>query len=378
MIYYLGYYHCDQIRNEDRIVAPASENKMNYIIEALSQASGEKIEVVSPAETRLCRFVKGNRQTIDNRFFLKTVSSFSGKNKLIRAAGHLLSRLDVYFYLFRKVRHQDQIIAYHSLAHMRLLTWIKRIKKCRVIMEVEELYADVTNNEALRKKEIQYLQMADAYVYITELLRKEIDSEKPYAISHGTYRANHDHGFRFDDGKTHIVYAGTFRKAKGGVYIALPVAKFLDDRYVLEILGSGTDQEIQDVKDTIAALSGKTTCRINYVGFKLGEELSAYIQACHIGLSTQQADAKFNATSFPSKVLMYMSNGLRVVSVGIPAVQTSKVGEYLYYYTNQDAKEIADVIKTVTFDDGYDSKKCLDALHDEFTENLKLLLGKTN
>jgi len=111
------------------------------------------------------------------------------------------------------------------------------------------------------------------------------------------------------------------------------------------------------------------------VGFKSGKDFNAYIQACHIGLSTQQADAKFNGTSFPSKVLMYMSNGLRVVSVRIPAVETSAVGDSIFYYDKQDGEEIANVIRSVNLDDGYNSRKQLADLHNRFVKQLAKLLS---
>ena len=38
--------------------------------------------------------------------------------------------------------------------------------------------------------------------------------------------------------------------------------------------------------------------------------------------------------SFPSKIITYMANGLRVVSANIRSVKSSLVGEYLTYYDN--------------------------------------------
>ena len=72
---------------------------------------------------------------------------------------------------------------------------------------------------------------------------------------------------------------------------------------------------------------------------------------------------------------MYMSNGLRVVSVRIPAIETSAVGDRIYYYDNQDPKEIARVIRSVALDDGYDSRAHLNVLHRDFVEELKRLLN---
>jgi len=376
MVYYIGYYNCDAIRNEQRIVAPAAENKMGYIITALSQISEEPFEVVSPAQTKAHRFFNGRKQEIQNGVWLKTFPSFYSKFKPLRVIGHLLTKWAFTRYLMKHVKQEDHLLVYHSLAYKDVIRRIQKRKKCKLTIEVEELYSDVTGNTAQRKEEIAYLQTADSYLFITELLRQTVNTEKPSVLSHGTYQALPDYGFRFEDDKIHVVYAGTFRKAKGGAYTAIEAAEFLDDRYVLEVLGGGNEQENAAIRQLIEDVSKKTDCEIRYVGFKSGEDFHSYIQACHIGLSTQPPDAGFNATSFPSKVLMYMANGLRVVSVRIPAVETSAVGDRISYYDHQDASEIAQVIRSVTFDDGYDSKTHLETLHTSFTEQLKNLLQK--
>lgn len=375
MIYYIGYYNCDQIRDEERIVAPAAENKMGYIISALCEATEDCIEVVSPAQTKANRFFRGKKQKIEKNVTLKTFSSFDSKHKLFRIAGHLLTKTSFFGYLLKNVKREDHLLVYHSLVYMNIIKCIQKIKKCKLTIEVEELYCDVMEDTHLRRKELRYLQTADSYIFVTELLQNEVNTEKKAILSHGTYQALPDNGYRFDDDSIHIVYAGTFRKAKGA-YIAIGAAEYLDGRYTLEVLGRGSEDEIAAVQQLIKEVSQKTDCKIKYVGFKSGEDFNSYIQACHIGLSPQHADAKFNATSFPSKVLMYMSNGLQVVSVRIPAIESSAVGEYIHYYDHQDAQEVARVIRSVSFDDGYDSRKLLDGLHAHFVEQLRnLLLG---
>ncbi len=376
MRYYIGYYNCDKTRSENRIVSPAAESKMNYIISALSDATDEVFEVVSPAETRECKLVRGRKFNLGDKAVLKTFPSFSSNNKVIRVLGHFVTKLYTFLYLLKNVHSDDHLIIYHSLLLMNLIKFIKKFKKCRLTIEVEELYSDVTEDEQLREKEINYLQIADSYIFITELLKNQVNTEKPSIISHGTYKPVQESGYRFDDDKIHVVYAGTFSQAKGGVQVAISAAEYLDDNYVLEILGRGSQADTLEVKRKIEEISEKTKCRINYVGLKSGNDFDSYIQACHIGLSTQQADAKFGATSFPSKILMYMSNGLRVVSVRIPAVENSLVGEHIYYYDVQDAEEIAQVIKSVKFDDEYDSRKILEELHKNFVVQLKSLLHR--
>ena len=374
MVYYVGYYNCDEIRGEERLVAPPSENKMNYITTALAERSGNQVQVVTLAETAKCRWVKGKNTPICQGVNLKTFASFNSKNKLLRGLGHLLTKGLAFTYLLTHLKKEDHLVVYHSLFVMKMVRRLKRLKQCTLTLEVEELYSDVTGDEAKRQQEIDYLQIADRYIFITPLLRDVVNTKKPSVISFGTYQPIPDLGFRFEDGKIHVVYAGVLSRVKGGAFTAISAARYLDDGYVLEILGKGSPKEEEEVRRAIDEVAPQTTCKINFVGYKSGDDFNAYIQACHIGLSTQQADAKFNATSFPSKVLMYLSNGLRVVSVKIPAVTTSVVDDYMVYYDCQDGEQVADAIRSGALNDGFEPRAFLQDLHGEFVTQLSDLL----
>lgn len=376
MIYYIGYYDCEKNSHEERKSFPAATNKMKYLISALEEIGEDVVEVVSPAETVKYSWVRGRRVTLGKQVSLKTFPSLSGRSKIVRAFGHLVTRLYFFLYLLTHVTDSDQMIVYHSLVYMKEISLVRKITKCALIMEVEEIYADVYEDRQLRSKEIQFLRSADKYIFITDLLRREIDEDKKFTIFHGTYRVMPNYDLVFQDGKTHVVYAGTFNPIKGGVFQAIAAAEYLDESYVLHILGGGSSSEIQNVKSKICEMSNKTKCVIRYDGYKCGVEFDAFIQACHIGLSTQQPEGKYNATSFPSKILMYMSNGIHVVSVRIPAVESSAVGSYMYYYDYQDAKSIAEAINAVPRTTSSGSKIILDRLHSEFVHSLRELLKR--
>ena len=97
-----------------------------------------------------------------------------------------------------------------------------------------------------------------------------------------------------------------------------------------------------------------------------GEDYIRFIQSCDIGLSTQNPDAAFNATSFPSKILSYMANGLRVVSIRIPAIERSAVGNEVMFYNEQTPEvELG----------GRDSKAVIEQLDLKFKEELARLIG---
>ena len=121
-------------------------------------------------------------------------------------------------------------------------------------------------------------------------------------------------------------------------------------------------------------ISKKTEAKITYDGLLSGDEFTSFIQSCDIGFSTQSPDAAFNSTSFPSKILTYMVNGLRVVSIRIPAIEKSAVGKFMYYYDEQTPENIAKAIKSIDFSEEYDSRKTIGVLDKAFICDLQTML----
>lgn len=67
-------------------------------------------------------------------------------------------------------------------------------------------------------------------------------------------------------------------------------------------------------------------------------------------MSTQDPSAAFNSTSFPSKILVYLANGLKVVSIRIPAIEQSAVVDSLVFYDKQTPEKIAEAILSASKD----------------------------
>ena len=154
----------------------------------------------------------------------------------------------------------------------------------------------------------------------------------------------------------------------------MSAAEYLSENFWVHILGFGTDAEVRDMKQKISEMNSKIAATITYDGLLQGKEYISFMQKCQIGLSTQNPNAKFNNTSFPSKILSYMANGLRVVTVRIPVVEASAIGDDMYYYDKQEPKEIAEAIQSVDFKDGYDGRRKIQELDEKFKNDLKRLL----
>ena len=184
-----------------------------------------------------------------------------------------------------------------------VIKYLKKHKK-PFILEVEEIYSDVMakKKKQNREKEDFMFSAASSYIFSTELLNREINSgNKPYVVCNGTYNTTQklvEEKIFDDKDKIHCVYAGTFDPRKGGAAAAVAAAKFLPSDYHIHILGFGNDAETKAMKDLTSEISKKSIATVTYDGLLSGEEYIRFIQSCDIGLSTQNPDAAFNATSF--------------------------------------------------------------------------------
>ena len=374
MIKLLAYYDVDKDKSN---VVLSAVNKLNYIIDSIVSC-GQNVDVISPSLSVGNKKLGGRYEKIKDGVTLKTFDSLPGGNAFKR----FIRRKHVYVQLKRYLKENlsagDTIIIYHSLGYYKLYKWLKGKLKVKIILEVEEIYSDVGKTRFVTKdKEVQSFSYADAYIFPTRLLDDVVNvDKKPSVIIHGTYCVEKECGQPFGDGKTHVVYAGTFDPRKGGVQAAAAAAEFLTGKYHVHILGFGSEEDKQNLLKTIENVSKKTECTVTYDGLKSGKEYIRFIQSCDIGLSTQNPDAAFNATSFPSKILSYMANGLRVVSIRIPAIESSAIGDYMYYYDRQTPEEIAKAIMQVDLNDGYNGREIISKLDEKFTKEIAELINE--
>lgn len=369
---YIGFYDVDI---KKRNVSMAAVNKMNYICTALGKA-GFHTDLISCAmianENSKAEDILLNETT--TLHFFKTVRK--SKFKLLRIFQNIRMNVVLFFFLLSKTKRDETILVYHSMNLMRMLYWAKKIKKFHLILEVEEIYNDVAEkSKASRKMEEKFIACADSYIFPTELLNRKLNTQnKPYCLIHGTYQVEKEYGEKFEDDKIHIVYAGTFDPRKGGAIAAVKAGEFLSKKYHIHILGFGSEAEKECMQQIVEETNAKAKAMVTYDGLLTGEEYIRFLQKCQIGLSTQNPQAAFNATSFPSKILSYMANGLRVVSIRIPAIEGSAIGDDLYYYDEQTPEKIAEAICRIDMNDGYNGREKIQILDKKFVYELKTML----
>lgn len=379
MIYYLGFYDTLENREQYRAAAPTAVNKMTYIISAMEK-TGHTVEVVSPAPTLTNKFFKGKSAQLGQRSRLILFATWPHKARITRLFGNWHMKLQVLFYMLRHVKNDDTVVVYHSLALMGLVRLLKRIRKFRLIIEAEEIYGDIQNKKRVSQKELKFFQIADGYIFPANRMEKKINTDhKPYVLIHGTYQAEEKREGQFRkpewQDKIHCVYAGTLDPRKGGAMLAAKAAMHLPQNYYIHILGAGGKLSIDPLQAQIEEVKQKGGCGVSYDGCLRGEQFIRFLQFCQLGLSTQTPDGDYNDTSFPSKILTYMANGLPVVTVRIPVVEESAVNRYMHYYDDPTPESIAAAILAATKEhQKTDSRAVIADLDRDFRNRMQMLL----
>ncbi len=372
-IFYMAYYNSTN-SSERRNAVLSSVNKMNYICEALEN-NGYNTEIVSASGTTEKKFCKSKKVKLTDKTTLKLFSSLPRLNRIVSVIDRVILKTKLFLYMIKNTNKDSIVMVYHSLGYMSLVKRLKKLKGFKLIIEAEEIYGDVIGDEKTSQKEYEFFKIADAFIFPTELLSEKVNTEKkPEVIIYGTYHIEKELPKLFSDGKIHCVYAGTLDPRKGGAIASAESALFLNENYHIHILGFGNEKEKAETLNTIDSISKKSKAKITYDGLLSGEEYIKFIQSCDIGLSTQNPNGKYNDTSFPSKILSYMANGLRVVSVRIPVVEESGIGKCVYYYDEQTPENIAKAIKSIDFSEEYDSRKTIGVLDKAFICDLKTML----
>lgn len=349
--------------------------KSNYIFHCLKRLGYEN-HILSASPTTGRQNVNGRTIRLDEQTVLELLPSKGRGSKFRNAVVGFFFAEKRYRRLKELVQDGDILWVYHSTGLIKPLHRLKKTGNFRLILEMEELYGDIRCSPKTARREKKLAKLADAFIFPTAELNAMLNTEgKPYAISHGTYEtAPAPLVPRLDDGRIHVVYSGTTNPRKGGINMAIDAAAYLPENYHVHILGTGDAETLQAMNQRIRDVQAKAACTVTYDGVLRDRAYTDFLHGCHIGLSTQNPEGDYNNSSFPSKILAYLASGLRVVSVRIPVVVNSRVGNVLHYYEAQTPEALAAAIRSVDVAAAYDSKSLITDLDHEFLEALGRIL----
>ena len=354
--------------------SPAAVNKLSYIIDSMIRC-GKNVELLSLCSISAEKKIKKHETFIGNQFVIKYQTCSPKKGVISKIVHKIFDPLKVFFFLSKNIKKRETIYVYHCINYLRIIKHFIKSKELNLILEVEEVYGDVTSNKKIINKERKIFDLANSFIFASELLDEKINvNKRPSSILYGPYTEKPFYNTSFNDNKIHCVYAGTFNETKGGADNAIKSALYLDGKYQMHILGFGNDKEKKRILTLIDEINKKTQCKVFFEGLLIKDDYDKFLQKCSVGLSTQNSVGAFNESSFPSKVLSFMANGLNVVTPKLQVLEESKISRFMNYYECNNPNDIAKVIKSLVIKDSLEEKECIKKLDELFIAELDRIL----
>ena len=350
---------------------------MDYFLYCLQQLGIEtKVWSYCLAKKSVCRSRKGVTTYGQP---LKYATTFKPSIKGLTQLFLFLLQLQLFFRLLF-AKDNEIFFIYHERFYAPVIKLAKRIRKLRIVIDIEEIYsihAQLSDDKI--KSEIDYLKSFDRFTLANENLASELELKAGhYVICNGVYAPLQCHKKQSKKDVIEVLYAGTFDKNKGGALAAIKAFDVLDDKFRLHICGFGSEAEINEVKDAIASINNiKGYQAIVYEGFvaNSSQRYTDLLERCDVGLSTQNNTGKYNATSFPSKIFEYLRHGIKVVSTRIPGSENLPISRYLTFIESNTANNIANGIMQTAVADRYRECESLTEMHTEFITRFNKLLN---
>lgn len=369
-VHYLSLYSIPEFAKQQRRHSPSAQ-KMEYIIDAMNRL-GYSVNFVSFSESKRKRIYLPRKKKLSENLTFFLSPHIPGRYR-----ESVAFRWFVHCYARKHIKEGDILLVYHTNGMRNdLIEKVCKKKKCTMIYEVEEIYAYV--NEVVSQPQVeaekQFLQCADKYLFCSELLQQAVNIKNlPYVVVEGSYKWTRPDVTKFNDGKIHCVYGGTIGGKKRGGFLAVEMAKYLPENYVIHILGFG---ETEQLKAFIEQTSHERKCEVIFEGLKKGKEYLEFISKCDVGLAIQTMDKNLCNHSFPSKLVLYMACGLPVLTPKMEVLVVSKMASKIKFYEIDDPKAIAEALLEMEDYQQNDTKELMDLLDREFLFNLDKLFSE--
>lgn len=374
-VYYVCFYAEPEFSKE--IVSyPSVWSKIDYISDSLKKC-GYDVCYVCPVLPHSGKFRKRTVQ-IDSHEKHVYFSAYAGRKfKLANKMNSFLQMLKILMYLVKNVGKDDRILIYHSMFYTFWVPILKNVFQKTVFLQIEDVFSALSpEGKSFEDKEWNSFETADGYLCVNSLIKDKIHNPAPKIISHGRYVVSDILENKKND-KCRLVYAGVIEQVRNGAFLAAETMQYLSDRYELVILGFGEEQDINDLKILINRINTEKGWEcVNYLGYMSGEEYLRELQKCSIALSTHMYDEtnmKSADYTFPSKLLVYLGNGLRIVAQDLKCLRTSNINEYITYYKSPTPQSVAKAIQTMDISKDYDCRKKIKELDNEFCANIRKL-----
>jgi hypothetical protein len=373
-VWYLAFFDDSSHSDEKRVCSPSCYVKIMNISNVLVRL-GHHVQIVSPSASQARQGHYRSRETIISEGVFLHCSKTRGFNhKLLRGFNYVFTKFRSFIFLLFHMPFHAPLIVYHSNSLIGFSRWVRFFKRPHFILEVEEIYGDVQVEKTARKKrEIRFVQQSPQYIFCSDILRKRFDPEnKRSAMIYGEYSF---HGSE-KSFQHKALYAGSLNDVKSGAGLALAAAPYLPADYSLSFLTYGKPQECENFKTIFQNIQQQSKCELSLSTTPLlGNEFIDFLKQFQVGLAVQKDNNLVNSSSFPSKILAYLSCNLHVVTSPIPSVLASPIASELFVCPDEKPETIALKIQEACSAPASDYSALFASLNQSFESELVRLLG---
>ncbi|MGB7594383.1 MAG: hypothetical protein WBL80_02310 [Erysipelotrichaceae bacterium] len=362
-VLYIGFF--DNIvgnSSEERNTFLSSVNRMNYITQVLID-DGYHVTILSPAWTMLRKgCFTGKEYDLEEHVRLALMPTFGSKHRILQAfsKAYTLSWMGVYLLLH--TNGKSRVLVYHAPLISIPILFVKSVRKFKITLDLEEIYhLSQPSGKFQTKLERKMISSAEAYILPNNLIYEKIHGliEKPRIVVYGDYRVAQEYA-KDVDWNIKLLLTGNIEKISCGAFNALKIMDYLDDRYILHIVGYGNESDVIELCEAIEVInSSKGSEVIKYHGVLQGIEFSVIMDRCDIALNIQTQSYHYMDTAFPSKVISYLAHGLHVVSTRLNTLENSEVSRYITFADEMDPASIARKIESIDLYSEFSPKACL-------------------
>lgn len=368
-IYYVGMYDILRDGKKIRSYSPAEAKKIDYICDMLTEL-GYDVELLSASYINEYGrgFVKGSRVCLRNGVALTLSSNWFASNKFSRVFRIVLSLWSLFLNLLTKTSPKDTVLVYHNYHYAIPVILAHKLKKFRLILEIEEEYASIWKlTEWQKMKERLLLKYGtERSLVVSEVLAERLNIKNP-VVSYGDYSVYRGlipaKGMKDE---ISLVYSGSIDETKGSAYQALELMEYLPSNYRLSL--SGYIEQREEAKffsrlQEVNKKKGYEVCR--YLGMLNNNDFQRLLLDADIALNLQK-DGEYAKFLFPSKILTYLSYNLDVVTTKGDSIVQSNIADMLHFAPSYDVKDIAQTVTQVDFARVEDYRDNLKKLSAEF------------
>ena len=124
---YVASYDIKEHKNENRTYVLSATNKIEYICKALCKAVDD-IEIVSFSRTKNNKFYKRRKDELSFGTLLN-FATIPGGNPIFRRLSTKFAQLQLFLYLLKNVKKDEEILVYHSVGYGNAISLAKKIEK---------------------------------------------------------------------------------------------------------------------------------------------------------------------------------------------------------------------------------------------------------